>query len=32
MSPDKKLSKAQLSKMIQSGGFLDKTLDNVSKR
>ena len=32
MSTDIKLSKAQLSKMIQSGGFLRNVLSNLDKK
>ena len=32
MLTDIKLSKAQLSKIIQSGGFLGKTLDNLGTK
>ena len=31
MLPDKKLAKAELYKIIQSGGFLGKTLGNLDK-
>ena len=32
MSTDIKLSKFQLTKIIQSGRFIDKTLDNFGKK
>ena len=31
MSADIKISQAQLAKIVQSGGFLSKTLDNLGK-